>query len=87
MRLRGVIVAVSAIAFAAPAAAEGAAVTNPQIAGLQVALRAHGLYKGEVDGKLGAETRGSVKLAQQRHGLPADSYPTAELVARLRRIR
>jgi peptidoglycan hydrolase-like protein with peptidoglycan-binding domain len=46
-----------------------------------------GLYKGEVDGKLGAETRGSVKLAQQRHGLPADSYPTAELVARLRRIR
>jgi peptidoglycan hydrolase-like protein with peptidoglycan-binding domain len=54
---------------------------------LQQLLAQRGLYKGEVDGKLGAETRGSVKLAQQKHGLPADSYPTAELLARLRRIR
>jgi lytic murein transglycosylase len=54
---------------------------------LQRLMAQRGLYKGEVDGKLGAGTRGSVKLAQQKHGLPADSYPTPELLERLRRSR
>ncbi len=39
---------------------------------------------GEVDGKFGAGTRGAVKKAQMKVGLPADSYPTAELIERLR---
>ena len=39
---------------------------------------------GEIDGKLGAGTRASVKAAQMKLGLPADSYPTQELVERLR---
>ena len=38
---------------------------------------------GEADGKLGAGTRGAVKKAQVKLGLPADSYPTVELLARL----
>jgi lytic murein transglycosylase len=54
---------------------------------LQQLMVQRGLYKGEVDGKLGAATRGSVKLAQQTYGLPADSYPTPELLERLRRPR
>lgn len=54
---------------------------------LQQLMAQRGLYKGEVDGKLGAATRGSVKLAQQKHGLPPDSYPTPELLERLRRPR
>jgi lytic murein transglycosylase len=54
---------------------------------LQRLMTQRGLYTGEVDGKLGAATRGSVKLAQQKHGLPADSYPTQELLERLRRTR
>jgi len=39
---------------------------------------------GEVDGKFGAGTRTAVKKAQMKVGLPADSYPTAELIERLR---
>ena len=38
---------------------------------------------GEVDGKFGAGTRAAVKKAQMKLGLPADSYPTAELIERL----
>ncbi len=38
---------------------------------------------GEVDGKVGSGTRGAVKQAQVKLGLPADSYPTAELITRL----
>ena len=39
---------------------------------------------GEVDGKVGAGTRAAVKKAQMTLGLPADSYPSLELIARLR---
>jgi lytic murein transglycosylase len=38
---------------------------------------------GEVDGKVGSGTRAAVKKAQMKLGLPADSYPTAELIERL----
>jgi len=50
---------------------------------LQQSLRRYG-YKGEVDGKLGLETRAAIKAAQLKLGLPADSYPTVELLERLR---
>jgi lytic murein transglycosylase len=38
---------------------------------------------GEPDGKVGAGTRAAIKKAQMKLGLPADSYPTPELIARL----
>jgi peptidoglycan hydrolase-like protein with peptidoglycan-binding domain len=38
---------------------------------------------GETDGKFGAGTRAAVKKAQMKFGLPADSYPTVELLERL----
>jgi lytic murein transglycosylase len=50
---------------------------------LQQLLRRYG-YTGEIDGKLGISTRAAVKAAQMRLGLPADSWPTVELLARLR---
>jgi len=42
-------------------------------------------YEGitEADGKFGAGTRAAVKKAQMKVGLPADSYPTVELLAKL----
>ena len=42
-------------------------------------------YEGitEADGKFGAGTRAAVKKAQMKYGLPADSYPTVELLAKL----
>ena len=51
---------------------------------LQQLLVRRGYEVGEVDGKLGAASRASVKAAQMKFGLPADSYPTSELIDRLR---
>ena len=42
---------------------------------------------GEVDGKIGSGTRAAVKKAQMKLGLPADSYPTVELLERLGALR
>jgi lytic murein transglycosylase len=39
---------------------------------------------GGADGKLGISTRQAIRATQIKLGLPADSYPTAELLARLR---
>jgi lytic murein transglycosylase len=50
---------------------------------LQTLLKTRGFYTGDIDGKLGLVTRASVKTAQQKFGLPADSYPNPELVSRL----
>jgi lytic murein transglycosylase len=55
-----------------------------EIVALQKLLVARGYDVGKVDGKLGAATRKAVKDAQLRLGLPADSYPTPELLKRLR---
>ena len=53
--------------------------------GLTGVLNRRGFNGGEPDGKLGAGTRAAVKAAQIKLGLPADSYPTTELIERLRR--
>ena len=50
--------------------------------GLLIKQRYEGV--GEVDGKVGNGTRNATKKAQVKLGLPADSYPTAELIDRLR---
>jgi LysM repeat protein len=64
-------------ALAAAAAVHAA--TNPQIAGLQVALRAHGLYLAQIDGIAGPRTAAAVRAFQRKHSLP---YGVAD--ARLR---
>ncbi len=51
---------------------------------LQTLLKARGFEVGEVDGKLGLATRASIRKVQQELKLPADSYPSPELLARLR---
>jgi len=56
-----------------------------QIKDLQRMLISRGYDTGGADGKLGAQTRAALKKAQIRYGLPADSYPSLELVHRLRR--
>jgi peptidoglycan hydrolase-like protein with peptidoglycan-binding domain len=50
---------------------------------LQRLLAKAGYNVGEPDGKLGNATRTAVKQAQIKAGLPADSWPTPELVAKL----
>jgi lytic murein transglycosylase len=55
-----------------------------QLKELQVLLTRLGYDVGEADGKLGAGTRKAVKDMQQKFGLPADSYPTTELLNAVR---
>lgn len=60
-----------AAAGALPAAAE-AQRARPSVAALQVALRANGLYSGDVDGLRGPGTRAAVRAFQHRRGIAAD---------------
>lgn len=53
----------------------GTAAGNPEVAALQVALRAKGLYAGTVDGVLGTATQSSLRRFQRRAGLHADGIP------------
>ena len=66
---------------------EGAKQIHPlsgeQVMELQRLLNKHGWNVGDPDGKVGNATRTAVKEAQLKFGLPADSYPTAELLERL----
>jgi peptidoglycan hydrolase-like protein with peptidoglycan-binding domain len=54
---------------------------------LQERLNAMGYDAGEPDGRLGEMTRAGVKQAQLAFDLPADGYPTRELLERLRQDR
>lgn len=54
-----------------------------EVVQLQDALTSKGYDVGKSDGKIGAGTRAAVKAEQLKAGLPADSYPTAELLSRL----
>jgi hypothetical protein len=52
--------------------APAAQALNPQTAGLQVALRAYGLYGGAIDGIAGPKTVAATKAFQRRAHLPVD---------------
>lgn len=59
------------------------ALSGDQMMALQEKLAALGHDVGKVDGVLGAGTRAAVQKEQARLGLPADGWPTAELLAAL----
>lgn len=65
-----ILVPLLLLALAAPPAA--GAITNVQIAGLQVALRSHGLYQGPIDGVAGPKTAAAVRAFQRRAHLSVD---------------
>ena len=69
MRLRILLVGVAAAAVAAAAPPTFASGRNPQTAGLQVALRAQGLYRGTIDAISGPGTVAAVRKFQRTHGL------------------
>ena len=54
------------------ALADAGSALKPQVAGLQVALRAHGIYGGRVDAVRGPRTVRAVKVFQRRVGLSVD---------------
>jgi lytic murein transglycosylase len=51
---------------------------------LQQLLVRAGFDVGKIDGVMGQQSRSAVKAMQIKYGLPADSWPTAELLARMR---
>jgi peptidoglycan hydrolase-like protein with peptidoglycan-binding domain len=73
-----------AVAGALPASA--AAFTNPQIPGLQVALRARGFSPGPIDGVVGPATVAAVRSFQRRAGLKADGLAGPSTRVKLGRL-
>ena len=59
--------------------------TPDQMQEVQKGLLELGYDPGPIDGKLGTATRVAVKQAQLHFGLPADSYPSIELLQTLKR--
>lgn len=75
------------IAGAAPMrkpAAPVAQLSFNEIKELQQLLARQDFEVGKIDGILGQQSRIAIKTVQMKYGLPADSWPTAELLARLR---
>lgn len=64
--------------------AEGTGLAAQEIKQLQRALQQRGFDVGKIDGIIGSGTRAAVKATQIKFGLPADSWPTKELLQRLR---
>ena len=54
---------------------------------LQRLLAKRGFDVGKIDGVIGAGTRQAIRTMQVKYGLPADSYPSAQLVSLLKRGR
>lgn len=57
--------------------------SDSEMKALQTKLQALGFDVGKIDGILGAGTRAAVQTMQKRLGLPADAWPTRELLNRL----
>jgi membrane-bound lytic murein transglycosylase B len=59
------------------------ALTRSQLLALQTALNQRGFASGTPDGLMGPATRDGIRRYQRSVGLPADGYPTLELLQRL----
>jgi len=59
------------------------ALTRSQLQALQTALNERGFASGTPDGMMGPATRDGLRRYQRSLGLPADGYPTLDLLQRL----
>ena len=60
------------------------ALSRAQVMALQAGLNQRGFDAGVADGMMGPSTRDGLRKYQRSMGLPADGYPTVELLERLR---
>lgn len=63
------------------------ALTRSQLLALQTVLNARGFDSGTPDGMMGPATQRGVRQYQRSLGLPADGYPTLDLLQRLQRLQ
>jgi membrane-bound lytic murein transglycosylase B len=59
------------------------ALSRTQVKELQTALNARGFDSGMPDGAAGPATRDALRRYQRSIGVPADGYPTLDLLQRL----
>jgi membrane-bound lytic murein transglycosylase B len=71
--------------LAGPRPAVGRPLSAAEVEEMQRLLAAHGFDPGEPDGRSGPLTRAALRSFQSHAGLPADGFPTLEMLARLRR--
>ena len=69
--MRRIVVIVAAVAAALSITGPAVAAQSAKVAALQIALRANGLYTGEVDGISGPMTRSAIVRFQRRNGIRA----------------
>lgn len=62
----------------------GRALSHAEVEEMQAGLADLGFDPGDIDGFVGPNTRVAVRGFQQAIGMPADGYPTLDLLARLR---
>jgi lytic murein transglycosylase len=60
--------------------------SREEIVDAQQRLQGLGYDVGKTDGIIGAQTRAAVKAVQTQLGMPADSYPSPDFIAALRRM-
>ncbi len=63
-----------------------APLTRAQLLDLQSALNRRGFDSGTPDGLMGPATRAGIRAYQRSAGLPADGYPTPDLLQTLQRV-
>jgi membrane-bound lytic murein transglycosylase B len=73
-------------AVQAPWPRELTALTRSQLLALQTALAQRGFASGTPDGMLGPATRDGLRRYQRSVALPADGYPTLDLLQRLQEL-
>ena len=82
MRFRVAIFAAALVVLSA-APASSAAVSDPEIAALQVALRSKGMYFGKIDGLAGPMTANGLRAFQRAAGIPVNGALSARTRAEL----
>jgi hypothetical protein len=82
----GRCVAFASVLVALVAATPAQGVVDADVAGAQVALRSHGVYRGPIDGVRGPQTRRAVRAFQRLAGLRVDGVVGPRTRARLGRL-
>ncbi len=57
--------------------------TRQDALSLQSGLKKLGFYKDKIDGMVGLKSRDAIRAYQKSRGIPADAYPSPELIARI----